>query len=176
VAFIKRYEKELDVPIPKKSGKGIETTFVVGWVDVGKVKFNSSTLNEKQTLCVRGRGGGPVAGFERVIPVSDSFVELMNVLSMTSKVDRRIQKEIDAEEQRILERMIQKSGLARDLGVTITPSDEERLLEERFNLVKGSYLDGNTGVRDELRSLILKLIKMGRIDKRSGLAVLQEIV
>ena len=175
--FLEQYGTEMpSFTTPKKTGKGIQTTFVTGWVDVGKVKFNSSTLNEKQTLCVRGRGGGPVAGFERVIPVSDIFVELLNVLSSTSKVDRRILKDIDPDEQRIFERMVQKSGLARDLGVSITPSDEERLLEERFNLVKGSYLAGNTGVRDELRSLLLKLIKSGRIDKRSGLAVLQEVV
>ena len=149
---------------------------MVGWVEIGKVKYNSSTLNEKQTLCVRGKAGGPVAGFERVVPVSNIFVELMNVLSKTSKVDKRILAELDGDEQRMFGRMVMKSGLARDLGVTVIPSDEDKKLEQRFELVKGSYLAGNTGVREELRSLLLKFIKSGRVDKRSGLATLQEIV
>ena len=46
----------------------------------------------------------------------------------------------------MFERMIQKSGLARDLNVTVTKTDADKALEERFDLVKGSYLAGNTGV------------------------------
>ena len=84
-------------------------------------------------------------------------------------------KELDSEERTRFERMIIKSGLARDLGVTMPVTDEDKALEERFNLVKGSYLAGNSGVKEELRSLILTFIKTGRIDKRSGLAALQEI-
>ena len=117
--------------------------------------------------------------FPKAVPVSDLFHELLTNLENTKKVDKRILSDLDKDEKKLFEHFIVRSGAGRQFGIMdVTPTDEEKEREERYMIVKGTYLAGNNAqeVINELRSHILYFIDKGRISKSEGLATLRAIV
>jgi hypothetical protein len=113
-----------------------------------------------------------------MIPISDSFHELLTNLFETKKLDKRLLKELDPEEQRSAEVLLVKSGVGRGFGIKeITPSNEEQKKIKRFEIVKGSYLAGNNSkdVIHELRSLIIHFVETGHLSRKEGLRSLMEL-
>lgn len=164
-----------------KSGKGIASTCkeqTPRWIELGRYRINGRLLDEKQLLSVRYQSGTAVPLFPKMIPISDAFHELLTNLFETKKLDKRLLKELDPEEQRSAEALLVKSGVGRGFGVKeITPTDEEAKKIKRFEIVKGSYLAGNNSkdVIHELRSLIIHFVTTGRLSRKEGLRTLVEL-
>jgi hypothetical protein len=164
-----------------KSGKGIASTCkeqTPRWIELGRYRINGRLLDEKQLLSVRYQSGTAVPQFPKMIPISDAFHELLTNLFETKKLDKRLMKELDPEEQRTAEILLVKSGVGRGFGIKeITPTDEEAKKIKRFEVVKGSYLAGNNSkdVIHELRSLIIHFIESGHLNRKEGLRTLMEL-
>jgi hypothetical protein len=164
-----------------KSGKGIASTCkeqTPRWIELGRYRINGRLLDEKQLLSVRYQSGTAVPQFPKMIPVSDAFHELLTNLFETKKLDKRLLKELDPEEQRSAEALLVKSGVGRGFGIKeITPTDEEAKKIKRFEIVKGSYLAGNNSkdVIHELRSLIIHFVTTGHLSRKEGLRTLVEL-
>jgi len=164
-----------------KSGRGITSTCkeqLPRWIELGRYRINGRLLDEKQLLSVRYQSGTAVPAFPKMVPVSDAFHELLTNLFETKKLDKRLLKELDPEEQRSAEVLLVKSGVGRGFGIKeITPTDDEAKKIKRFEIVKGSYLAGNNApeVIHELRSLIIHFITTGRLSRKEGLRTLVEL-
>jgi hypothetical protein len=164
-----------------KSGKGITSTCkeqTPRWIELGRYRINGRLLDEKQLLSVRYQSGTAVPVFKKMIPISDAFHELLTNLFETKKLDKRLLKELDPEEQRSAESLLVKSGVGRGFGIKeITPTDEEAKKIKRFEIVKGSYLAGNNApaVIHELRSLIIHFVTTGHLSRKEGLRTLVEL-
>ena len=164
-----------------KSGKGIASTCkeqTPRWIELGRYRINGRLLDEKQLLSVRYSSGTAVPQFPKMIPISDAFHELLTNLFETKKLDKRLMKELDPEEQRSAEVLLVKSGVGRGFGIKeITPTDEEQKKIKRFEVVKGSYLAGNNSkdVIHELRSLIIHFVTTGHLSRKEGLRTLVEL-
>jgi len=164
-----------------KSGKGIASTCkeqTPRWIELGRYRINGRLLDEKQLLSVRYQSGTAVPVFKKMIPISDAFHELLTTLISTKKLDKRLLKELDPEEQRSAEVLLVKSGVGRSFGIKeITPTDEEQKKIKRFEVVKGSYLAGNNApaVIHELRSLIIYFVETGHLSRKEGLRSLMEL-
>jgi hypothetical protein len=164
-----------------KSGKGITSTCkeqTPRWIELGRYRINGRLLDEKQLLSVRYQSGTAVPQFPKMIPISDAFHELLTNLFETKKLDKRLMKELDPEEQRSAEVLLVKSGVGRGFGIKeITPTDEEAKKIKRFEIVKGSYLAGNNSkdVIHELRSLIIHFVETGKLSRKEGLRTLMEL-
>jgi hypothetical protein len=164
-----------------KSGKGIASTCkeqTPRWIELGRYRVNGRLLDEKQLLSVRYQSGTAVPAFKKMIPISDAFHELLTNLFETKKLDKRLMKELDPEEQRSAEVLLVKSGVGRGFGIKeITPTNEEQKKITRFEVVKGSYLAGNNApaVIHELRSLIIHFIESGHLNRKEGLRSLMEL-
>jgi hypothetical protein len=164
-----------------KKGKGIKQVVdsLPRWVQIGKLKFNNRLLDEKQLISIKYPSGAHNPHFPKSIPVSDMFHELMTTLTDTQKVDKRLLNELEPAEKTLFEKFIVRSGAGRKMGISeVSKNDDEKQKEERYMIVKGSYLSGNNSpeIINELRSLILYFVETGRIDKRSALATLRSIV
>lgn len=164
-----------------KSGKGITSTCKEAtprWIELGRYRVNGRLLDEKQLLSVRYQSGTAVPQFPKMIPISDAFHELLTNLFETKKLDKRLLKELDTEEQRSAEALLVKSGVGRGFGIKeITPTNEEQKKIKRFEVVKGSYLAGNNSkdVIHELRSLIIHFVTTGHLSRKEGLRTLVEL-
>lgn len=164
-----------------KSGKGIASTCkeqTPRWIELGRYRINGRLLDEKQLLSVRYQSGTAVPQFPKMIPISDAFHELLTNLFETKKLDKRLMKELDPEEQRSAEVLLVKSGVGRGFGIKeITPTNEEQKKIKRFEVVKGSYLAGNNSkdVIHELRSLIIHFVTTGHLSRKEGLRTLVEL-
>jgi hypothetical protein len=164
-----------------KSGKGIASTCkeqTPRWIELGRYRINGRLLDEKQLLSVRYQSGTAVPQFPKMIPISDAFHELLTNLFETKKLDKRLMKELDPEEQRAAEVLLVKSGVGRGFGIKeITPTNEEQKKIKRFEVVKGSYLAGNNSkdVIHELRSLIIHFVTTGHLSRKEGLRSLVEL-
>jgi hypothetical protein len=164
-----------------KSGKGIASTCkeqTPRWIELGRYRINGRLLDEKQLLSVRYQSGTAVPLFPKMIPISDAFHELLTNLFETKKLDKRLLKELDPEEQRSAEALLVKSGVGRGFGIKeITPTDEEAKKIKRFEIVNGSYLAGNNApaVIHELRSLIIHFVTTGHLSRKEGLRTLVEL-
>jgi hypothetical protein len=164
-----------------KSGQGIASTCkeqTPRWIELGRYRINGRLLDEKQLLSVRYQSGTAVPLFPKMIPISDAFHELLTNLFETKKLDKRLLKELDPEEQRSAEALLVKSGVGRGFGIKeITPTDEEAKKIKRFEIVKGSYLAGNNSkdVIHELRSLIIHFVTTGHLSRKEGLRTLVEL-
>lgn len=164
-----------------KSGKGIASTCkeqTPRWIELGRYRINGRLLDEKQLLSVRYQSGTATPQFPKMIPISDAFHELLTNLFETKKLDKRLLKELDPEEQRSAEVLLVKSGVGRSFGIKeITPTDEQAKKMKRFEVVKGSYLAGNNSkeVIHELRSLIIYFVETGHLSRKEGLRSLMEL-
>ena len=178
---VKKGEGMKRKPGRPKSGKGIASTCkeqTPRWIELGRYRINGRLLDEKQLLSVRYQSGTAVPLFKKMIPISDAFHELLTNLFETKKLDKRLLKELDPEEQRSAEVLLVKSGVGRGFGIKeITPTDEEQKKIKRFEIVKGSYMAGNNSpaVIHELRSLIIHFIESGHLNRKEGLRSLMEL-
>ena len=145
---------------------------------MGRYRINGRLLDEKQLLSVRYQSGTAVPAFPKMVPISDAFHELLTNLFETKKLDKRLMKELDPDEQRSAEVLLVKSGVGRGFGVKeITPTDEEARKIKRFDVVRGSYLSGNNSpdIIHELRSLIIHFVTTGHLSRKEGLRSLVEL-
>jgi hypothetical protein len=149
------------------------------WIHIGKLKYNKRALDEKQMLSIKYPSGAMNPYFRKSIPVSDNLHELIQTLETTKKLDKRLMKELDPDERKLMETFLVRAGVGRGFGILkVTPTDEEAEKEKRLELLRGSYMAGNNSKEliQELRSLILYFIKIGRMKRSEGLATLVELV
>jgi hypothetical protein len=114
-----------------------------------------------------------------MVAISDAFHELLTTLIETKKLDKRLLRELDRDEQRSAEILLVKRGVGRSVGVReVTPTDDEARKIKRFEILKGSYLAGNNSkdVIHELRSLIIHFIGTHHLSRKEGLRALEELV
>lgn len=166
-------------------GKGIvKNTITIAepltrWSLFGKLKFNNRLLDEKQIFSVKYPcSTGIHPSFKKAVPVSDTFHELITHLADTQKIDKRIFKDLENDEKDLFETFIIKSGMGRKYNLMEKSKKETEDLEERYKVIKGSYLAGNNSneVKDELKKLINHFINEGKIEKQQGLKAIQNII
>jgi hypothetical protein len=106
----------------------------------------------------------------RQIKISEDFVDFIENLLDTQKVNEKMLNKLPSEEKRLFAKLINQSGLFGKYKVRIQKSDQEKAEEDRFNLVKGIFVAGNDNpkVKEELRRFIVKFVMEGRIPKAEG--------
>lgn len=76
----------------------------------------------------------------------------------------------------VMDRLLKQSGMDDVLGIRISHEEMGHLLE-RYELLKGAVLGGNDSieVRKELKQVVLKLVKLGKLPLKQSHTLLLEL-
>lgn len=95
----------------------------------------------------------------------------------TGKWSDRALKHLDKGEQTTLKKLMEKSGVARAMGIKELQTDEMSEDTNRWELLKGELRIGNNSPRiiKEMEQLVHKFMKIGRVKKQEGYKLLYEL-
>jgi hypothetical protein len=160
----------------QKIGRGVAYEPEPNYRQFGKYVINMPQLKERDILNVKFPSLGRIPQFKPV-PISDVFKEFLLDLLETGKTSNRIYDQIPIEERQLFERIATGAGLIHSLKIKKTVTDDDKVDNERFAILKGEYLAGNNSVAlmKELRKLVVKFMGQGKISKTDGLNLLVEL-
>ena len=102
--------------------------------------------------------------------ISDDLTDFIEDLVDTGKINERNLKKLEAPEKRLFSKLINQSGLYGKFKIRTLKNPEDKVEEDRFELVKGEFIAGNDNpaIVKELKHLIIKFMTEGRIPKNQG--------
>jgi hypothetical protein len=158
-------------------GKGIDLEREPLYKTFGKFIVNIPTLRERDVLHLKYPSLSRIPEFPPK-PVSEDFRDFFIDTIDNGKVNHKVFKTLDDEEKKLFERIAEKAGLFKGLGLTKQPNKEDEEEVNRFNILRGEYYAGNNShqLLDELRKLIIKFIHNGRIGKNEGIQILSQLI
>ena len=121
------------------------------YINFGNKILNENKLDQNRLLIKYKNSHGSVPTIPQTV-ISNKLKEFIFNLIHTGSLDIETQKLLDQNDIEILERLLKKCDLTIHLGykkIKMTPGD----VQEKYSLLKGSFLSGNN-------SVILELIKM----------------
>jgi hypothetical protein len=157
-------------------GKGIDLEREPLYKTFGKFIVNIPTLKERDVLHLKYPSLSRIPEFPPK-PVSEDFRDFFLDTIDNGKLNHKLLKTLDEEEKSLFERITEKAGLFKGLGLTKQPNKEDEEEVNRFNILRGEYYAGNNShqLLDELRKLIIKFIHKGRIQRNEGLQILSQL-
>jgi hypothetical protein len=160
-----------------KTGRGIDLNKEPLYKTFGKFIVSMPNLVDRDILQFKYPSLSRVPNLEPVT-VSEDFKEFFLDCLENGKVNHKILKTLDESEKKLFEKVVEKAGLMKGLGITKQPNKEDEEEVNRFNILRGEYYAGNNShqLLDELRKLIIKFIHTGRIGKNNGIQILSQLV
>ena len=160
-----------------KTGKGIDLNKEPLYKTFGKFIVSMPNLIDRDVLQFKYPSLSRVPNLEPV-SVSEDFKEFFLDCLENGKVNHKILKTLDEGEKKLFEKVVEKAGLMRGLGITKQPNKEDEEEVNRFNILRGEYYAGNNShqLLDELRKLVIKFIHKGRIEKNQGIQILSNLI
>jgi hypothetical protein len=112
--------------------------------------------------------GNEVPAFNQKI--SDDMSDFIEDLVDTGKINERNLKKLNAPEKRLFSKLINQSGLYGKFKIRTLKNPDDKIEEDRFELVKGEFIAGNDNpaIVKELKHLIIKFMTEGRIPKNQA--------
>lgn len=159
-----------------KIGKGVDHDEGPKFKTFGKYIIHMSHLNNDNVLNLKYPSGGGIPSIKPV-QIDDNFKEFINDVLDTGKMNDRHFKSLTKNEQNHFIMISQSAKILHKLGLK-TPDDDSNQKEvARFELLKGEYDAGNNNDKliKELRGLVIKFMKGGKINKKSGMDFLMEL-
>ena len=108
--------------------------------------------------------------------ISDVVRDLLLDYKDHGKFNVSIYNKLNGNNKDIMDRLLKQSGMDDVVGIRITNEEMSNLLN-RYELLRGSILTGNTSteVRKELKYVVLKLVKMGKLPLKKSYDLLLEL-
>ena len=169
--------KRTRIRVPKvKVGVGIADKKEPPYRQLGKYVIHWKQLNDNDMLNVKYKSLGRIPQF-KPIPISDVFKDYLVDVMETGKHNNRHYETIPVEERKIWEKIVNGAGLAEQLKIKKTKSNEDETEMERFEMLKGQYIAGNNNpnVVRELRRFVVKFLGDGRLKRNQALDLLLEL-
>ena len=169
--------KRTRIRVPKvKVGVGIADKKEPPYRQLGKYVIHWKQLNDNDMLNVKYKSLGRIPQF-KPIPISDVFKDYLVDVMETGKHNTRHYETIPVEERKIWEKIVNGAGLAEQLKIKKTKSNEDETEMERFEMLKGQYIAGNNNpnVVRELRRFVVKFLGDGRLKRNQALDLLLEL-
>lgn len=109
--------------------------------------------------------------------ISKDLRDEISTMLETGKWSDRALKHLDKGEQTTLKKLMEKSGVARAMGIKELQTDEMSEDTNRWELLKGELRIGNNSPRiiKEMEQLVQKFMKIGRVKKQEGYKLLYEL-
>jgi len=109
--------------------------------------------------------------------ISKDLREEITTMLDTGKWSDRALKHLDKGEQTTLKKLMEKSGVARAMGIKELQTDEMSEDTNRWELLKGELRIGNNSPRiiKEMEQLVQKFMEIGRVKKQEGYKLLYEL-
>lgn len=109
--------------------------------------------------------------------ISKDLRDEISTMLETGKWSDRALKHLDKGEQTTLKKLMEKSGVARAMGIKELQTDEMSEDTNRWELLKGELRIGNNSPRiiKEMEQLVHKFMKIGRVKKQEGYKLLYEL-
>ena len=109
--------------------------------------------------------------------ISKDLRDEITTMLDTGKWSDRALKHLDKGEQTTLKKLMEKSGVARAMGIKELQTDEMSEDTNRWELLKGELRIGNNSPRiiKEMEQLVQKFMKIGRVKKQEGYKLLYEL-
>ena len=109
--------------------------------------------------------------------ISKDLRDEISTMLETGKWSDRALKHLDKDEQTTLKKLMEKSGVARAMGIKELQTDEMSEDTNRWELLKGELRIGNNSPRiiKEMEQLVQKFMKIGRVKKQEGYKLLYEL-
>ena len=109
--------------------------------------------------------------------ISKDLRDEISTMFETGKWSDRALKHLDKGEQTTLKKLMEKSGVARAMGIKELQTDEMSEDTNRWELLKGEIRIGNNSPRiiKEMEQLVQKFMKIGRVKKQEGYKLLYEL-
>jgi hypothetical protein len=109
--------------------------------------------------------------------ISKDLRDEISTMLDTGKWSDRALKHLDKGEQATLKRLMEKSGVARAMGIKELQTDEMSEDTNRWELLKGELRIGNNSPRiiKEMEQLVQKFMEIGRVKKQEGYKLLYEL-
>jgi len=109
--------------------------------------------------------------------ISKDLRDEITTMLETGKWSDRALKHLDKGEQTTLKKLMEKSGVARAMGIKELQTDEMSEDTNRWELLKGELRIGNNSPRiiKEMEQLVQKFMQNGRIKKQEGYKLLYEL-
>jgi ribosomal protein L12E/L44/L45/RPP1/RPP2 len=134
--------------------------------EFGKFAIHWGQLMNNDILNVKYKSLGRVPSITPQA-ISDIFKDFIIDVMETGKVNQRLYNQVPDEEKKLFEKISIGAGLFNTLKLKKITIDKDAEDINRFNLLKGEYMAGNTNqqIIKELRRLIVKFVNEGRIHK-----------
>ena len=159
-----------------KIGKGVDHDEGPKFRTFGKYIIHMSHLNNDNVLNLKYPSGGGIPSIKPV-QIDDNFKEFINDVLDTGKMNDRHFKSLTKNEQNHFIMISQSAKILHKLGLKTPDDDNDQKEVARFELLKGEYDAGNNNDKliKELRGLVIKFMKGGKINKKSGMDFLMEL-
>lgn len=159
-----------------KIGKGVDHDEGPKFRTFGKYIIHMSHLNNDNVLNLKYPSGGGIPSIKPV-QIDDNFKEFINDVLDTGKMNDRHFKSLTKNEQNHFIKISQSAKILHKLGLKTPDDDNDQKEVARFELLKGEYDAGNNNDKliKELRGLVIKFMKGGKINKKSGMDFLMEL-
>ena len=108
--------------------------------------------------------------------VNDKVKTLILDFRDHNKFNISLYNELDINSKELINRLLKQSGMDDTLGIRIK-EEELPLLIDRYELLRGQILAGQDSleVRKELRNVVLKLVRLGKLPLKQSYDLLLEL-
>lgn len=159
-----------------KIGKGIELEEEPKFKTFGKYIIHMRHLADNNVLNVKFPSGGTIPSIKPV-QIDDNFKDFIYDVLNSGKMNERHFNNLTKSEQNHFVKIAKGAKLINKLGIKTNDDLTSEAEVNRFELLKGEYDAGNNNgnLVKELRGLVIKFMKGGRINKKQGMDFLLEL-
>jgi hypothetical protein len=160
----------------RKIGKGIAIEREPTYAEFGKYAIHLGQLKNNDILNVKYKSLGGIPHFKPT-PISDSFKDFILDVLENGKANQRVYDNIPPDERKLFEKIASGAGIFHTLKLKKTVTDQDKEDNNRFEILKGEYLAGNTShkILAELRRFVIKFMGEGKISRNDGMNLLMEL-
>jgi hypothetical protein len=161
-----------------KIGRGLNPDDKPKFIQFGKYLLNQPHLYNDSKLTLRFPSGGAIPQFKPSI-ITEDFREFLIDLIENEKMSQPLYKSLNDKEKKFFEKICKGAGLVHKFNIkpsNLTDDIEQKELN-RYKLLVGEVEAGNNNkdLIKELRALVIKFSKDGRMGKADSIYMLTEL-
>jgi hypothetical protein len=137
----------------------------------GKYRISVARLKQN-VLSITTQAKSPVSTQLVTEPIKTILLDYKDL----SKFNINAYNNLKPDEKKIMDHLLKTSGMDDTLGIRITDSELNDLID-RYELLRGQILAGNDAkeVRKEIKTVVLKLVRLGKLPLRKSYDLLLEL-
>ena len=145
-------------------------------IHFGRYHLKPDYLFEKNKLKVKqGSGADKLIRELPITTVTDQFVRFLRKVINEKKIDRDSYNSLNSLEQKLFDKLVNKSGMKHHLNHNIKINEEELL--QKLKIIEGEIEAGNNNKKllHQATKIVNELIKYDRLDSGDGKAYITKI-